>query len=101
RHCYQLERDKDKNEIDCRNEVHQTCAGKKRQRNKFAKTRLQCGAGKEAAHHWGIINRHDQYENGGYQRELLEEDRQPICSVKIRKTCRMSGRGGGNKKKAA
>ena len=37
---YQLERDKDENEVDCGNEVHQSGTGEKRQRHKLAETRL-------------------------------------------------------------
>jgi hypothetical protein len=65
RHCDQLERDKDENEVDRRNEIHQASTGEKRQRDKFAETCLRRGAGKPALHHWGVIEHHDQHKNGG------------------------------------
>ena len=100
RHCYQLERDKDENEVDRRNEVHQAGTSEKRQRDKFAQTCLQRGAGKEAAHDRRVIDHHDHHENGGHQRELLEEDRQPIRCVKTPETGRIRRRGKRNDKES-
>jgi hypothetical protein len=48
--------------------------------------------GKRTAHDWRVVDHHDEYEHRGYQRELFEENRQPICGVKIPEAGRLVGR---------
>ena len=48
--------------------------------------------GKRTAHNRRVVDHHDQHQDRGQQRELLEEDRQPICRVKIPETSRLIGR---------